>query len=225
MNRSLAIIGLAALANLSACNKEAQDSVPVDTNEAPTAEAGEDQVVNYGVVVLNASGSFDPDGDALFYDWGFEHVPQGSLITERDAPFIRNGNQEAVGTNFVPDLPGTYVVSLRVHDGFLYSTTDYVVVQVEMEDGSRPVADAGSDLTVEVNSLVSLDGTKSYDPIGLDLAYGWAFNSAPELSSLDNSALSGGDSATASFTPDARGVYELTLIVDNGININPKLKA
>ncbi len=217
MNRSLAIIGLAALANLAACNKEAQDSVPVDTNEAPTAEAGEDQVVNYGVVVLNASGSFDPDGDALFYDWGFEHVPQGSLITERDAPFIRNGNQEAVGTNFVPDLPGTYVVSLRVHDGFLYSTTDYVVVQVEMEDGSRPVADAGSDLTVEVNSLVSLDGTKSYDPIGLDLAYGWAFNSAPELSALDNSALSGGDSATASFTPDARGVYELTLIVDNGI--------
>ncbi|MFT5582507.1 MAG: hypothetical protein ACI9VR_000083 [Cognaticolwellia sp.] len=217
MNRSIAIIGLAALANLVACNKEAEDSVPVDINEAPTAEAGEDQVVTYGAVDLNASGSFDPDGDTLFYDWGFEHVPEGSAITERDAPFSRNGNAEAVSTRFVPDLPGTYVVSLRAHDGFLYSITDYVVVQVEMEDGARPVADAGSDLTVEVASVVTLDGTKSFDPTGLDLAYGWAFNSTPELSALDNSALSGADSATSSFTPDARGVYELTLIVDNGI--------
>lgn len=216
MTRTIAIIGLSAL-SLVACSKDEADSVPVDINEAPTAEAGEDLVVTYGAVDLNGSGSFDPDGDALYFDWGFEHVPEGSVVPERDAPFTRNGNAEAVSTRFVPDIPGTYVISLRVHDGFLYSTTDYIVVQVEMEDGVRPVADAGSDLTVEVGTVVSLDGTKSYDPTGMDLAYGWAFNSTPELSGLDNSALSGGDSATASFTPDARGVYELTLIVDNGI--------
>lgn len=215
--RGFSALGLVALASLVGCNKDAEDSVPVITNDAPTADAGEDQVVNFGTVSLNASGSFDPDGDSLYYEWAFEHVPDGSGLAENEEAFSHNGNAAAVNTSFNPDLPGTYVLALKVHDGFLYSGTDYTVVQVEMEDDARPVAIAGDDLTVEVGTVVTLDGSKSYDPTGLALSYGWAFNSVPDKSGLDNSSLTGADTATASFTPDARGVYELTLIVDNGI--------
>jgi hypothetical protein len=39
-------------------------------NDAPVADAGPDQIgVNAGQISLNGSGSFDPEGDALTYQW------------------------------------------------------------------------------------------------------------------------------------------------------------
>src|SRR5688572_24680386 len=56
-------------------------------NAAPVADAGADQGVDVGdVVLLDASGSEDPDGDDIAYDWDLVEKPAGSstsLVNER----------------------------------------------------------------------------------------------------------------------------------------------
>src|SRR5699024_2354177 len=67
----------------------ASDSVIITVlpvpNEAPAAEAGTDQSALVGAeVVLDGSGSTDPDGDTLTYAWTLT-TPDGSTATLADA--------------------------------------------------------------------------------------------------------------------------------------------
>lgn len=217
--KRLFALTLAASVALVGCTKDDGDTGPVEINYAPTAEAGPDQLVTAGdLVSLDGSGSFDPDADALFYEWSFERVPEGSAVMDAERPFQRNGTAEAVATGFTTDVVGTYVVALRVHDSKDWSVIDYLVVTAELPDmDSRPVADAGSNQIAEVGDSVSLDGSRSYDPKGLDLAYAWTLLEVPALSSLDQTGVTGTDGATATFTADAYGVYSFALVVDNGL--------
>ena len=75
-----------------------------------------------------------------------------------------------------------------------------------------PVAMAGQYPTAEVNSAVTLDGSQSYDPDGDLITYNWSFVSIPQESST---SLGNPTSAKATFTPDAEGVYEISLQVND----------
>ncbi len=187
-------------------------------NQKPVAEAGE--TVNQSAdtaVALSAAASTDPDGNVpLVYHWTFDYVPEGSSIASREAPFTANHTGDAVATTFAPDSVGTYVVKLVVTDSLgLDSEPDYVIINVE-DPETVPVANAGTDVTTDIGNLVGLDGTRSFDPMGRTLSYAWTVVDKPEASSL--TALTGADTVSASFTPDARGVYVLNLVVDNGIS-------
>ena len=76
-----------------------------------------------------------------------------------------------------------------------------------------PVADAGTDQTVNVEDTVQLDGTGSYDPDGDPITYSWAFVSMPTDSTA---TLSGADTATPTFVADVEGTYEVELTVSDG---------
>ena len=76
-----------------------------------------------------------------------------------------------------------------------------------------PVADAGTDQTVNVGDTVQLDGTGSYDPDGDPITYSWAFVSMPTDSTA---TLSGADTATPTFVADVEGTYEVELTVSDG---------
>ena len=97
-------------------------SVTVNTsNSAPLANAGTSQSVSVGAqVVLNGSGSSDPDDDPLTYRWSLVSIPSGSHAILSSA--------NSVSPSFVPDLPGTYVVGLIVTDGFVDSPQSTVQV-------------------------------------------------------------------------------------------------
>lgn len=213
---------LLALAFLAACN--GSDSKPDDSgstdsgpsgNRAPSANAGSDQTVAADhVVTLSGAGSLDPDGDALTYMWSFDHVPEGSAITSREAPFSVNHAGDPI-TTFSPDVPGTYVVALTVRDPKgASSAPDYVIVTAGAPD-TLPVANAGADQTVMVEKKVSLDGSSSYDREGRALTYAWTLVDKPEGSAL--TSVSGSTSATASLTPDVKGSYIVALVVNNGL--------
>lgn len=217
MPRVMALPSLLVLMSFVACGDKNADGTEtgVTLNTAPAANAGADQTVSAdGVVTLDGSGSYDADGDPLTYRWEFEHVPDGSTIQSKEAPFTRNGSAEAVTTTFIPDTIGTYVVSLWVSDGEDQSAKDYVVITTQTPD-TLPVADAGDDVTVDVDAVVTLDGSGSYDPLGRAVTYSWTIVDTPDASSL--TALAGADSVSASFTADARGVYVINLVVDNGL--------
>lgn len=193
------------------------DSVPVvtPTNHSPVANAGTDQTVPADAVVsLSGAASTDPDGDTLTYIWSFDHVPEGSTITEAAAPFSANHTNDPT-TTFTPDRLGTYVISLVVRDTHgATSAADYVVVNAGEPD-TVPVANAGADQAVPVGTAATLDGSGSYDPLGRALTYSWTVVQKPDGSAV--TAVSDPASATPTLTPDKKGVYVASLVVDNGL--------
>lgn len=102
----------------------AADSVTVSTiNSAPVADAGPDQRVPFGSpVMLDGTGSSDADGHPIAFSWTMSSVPAGSTAA-------LTGGTTAT-PQFTPDVAGTYVLQLIVHDGFAASTPDTVRVDV-----------------------------------------------------------------------------------------------
>ncbi len=80
-----------------------------------------------------------------------------------------------------------------------------------------PVADAGVDKNIILYAgnagSADLDGSKSYDPDGKNLAYSWTVRYRPAGSAVSFSQSSG---KTTSFTFDMAGTYEIMLTVNNG---------
>ncbi|MCX7069428.1 MAG: M36 family metallopeptidase [Gammaproteobacteria bacterium] len=81
-----------------------------------------------------------------------------------------------------------------------------VVAEDGVPDNAAPVAAAGDDRTVVAGSTVTLDGSGSSDDVGVT-RYAWSQTSGPEV------ALTGADTATATFTPATPGEYRFTLTV------------
>jgi hypothetical protein len=162
-------------------------TVTVSPDEAPPiAYAGADRVVANGSrVVLDASESFDPNGDELTYSWSQLGVPfvgltdTGTATAEFVAPEV--------------DSPQTFSFRLRVSDGKGGTDSDRVSITVS-PDPQQPAADAGPDLVVDERAEVTVDGTGSSDPNGDDLTYSWSQTLGP-ITFLD-----GRDTPTPSFT-------------------------
>ncbi len=84
-------------------------TITEDTGNPPTAVAGEDRTVSVNeAVTLDGSGSTDPDGDTLSYQWSLSSKPVGSQAT------ITNANEAQA--QFTPDTAGTYRFRLKVTD-------------------------------------------------------------------------------------------------------------
>ena len=95
-------------------------TVEITTNDRPpVANAGTAQTVAVGTTVtLDGSGSTDPDGLPLSYQWTFTSLPTGSNPTLTGSSKV----------TFVPDAVGTYVVQLVVSDGLLTSAPATVTI-------------------------------------------------------------------------------------------------
>jgi hypothetical protein len=93
----------------------------------PVAEADYDLsasiLVVGATVYLDGSGSFDPDGSSLSFSWVLDDVPVGS------ATWLSSSTSSLA--SFVPDLEGTYGVSLTVNDGVLSSVPSRITFEIE----------------------------------------------------------------------------------------------
>ena len=95
-------------------------------NRAPVADAGDKMTAQLtDIIYLNGSMSHDPDGDQLEYQWVFSIVPDGS------SPFLDDAS--SAYASFQADMPGTYILELRVFDGELYSGRDHVLIKVNSD--------------------------------------------------------------------------------------------
>ncbi|QTA90208.1 PKD domain-containing protein [Desulfonema magnum] len=131
----------------------------VSINQAPVADAGEDQMVCGGDVVLFSGGrSYDPEGGLLKYHWDFDD----------------NTTAEGLNPTKVFKKGGTYQVTLTIEDDSgleCNRSSDQMVVRVT----DAPIADAGKDLTVCANTEVHFDGSGSWDTDGEVNSFLWDF--------------------------------------------------
>jgi hypothetical protein len=110
------------------------------TNLPPEPEPGKDRRIPLGdAVELDGSLSYDRDDDKLTFRWTLKARPPGSkaVLTGASDP----------KASMKADLPGTYVVTLRVFDGKLWSGAKPVVLEcLERTGPSVPDAVAASGL-------------------------------------------------------------------------------
>jgi C1A family cysteine protease len=185
---------------------------PVDVGqEAPTADAGDDQRVDENeVVTLDGSASSDPDGEIETYAW---HRLRGPAVTLSDAASPR---PSFTTPNFTTAADADIVFELTVTDDDGLSSTDTVTVTVTWAN-DPPVARAGEDRSVAEGESVQLDGASSEDLEGEIARYQWQKISGPDLS------MTSVDTPRTSFTTpnlttaaDAECVFRLTVTDAHG---------
>ena len=178
-------------------------------NAAPVAVAGADQSVLVGsTVTLDGSNSRDPDGKPITYLWTLRNKPAGSAATL--------SSTTAALPTFNADKVGVYVAYLVVNDGTKDSNTAFVTITTA-EQSAAPVANAGSNQNVSINTTVTLDGSFSSDANRDPLVYTWKLESIPSGSTA---ALSSTSAVRPTFTADIAGSYVASLTVSDGSQIS-----
>jgi hypothetical protein len=161
----------------------------------PVADAGENQCAGLNEEVqLNGSGSFDPYGHSLTYNWGKTKAPE-------DINF--EPSSSVMSPSFTPNKKGLYKLRLVVNNGKMDSDPDHVYVAVNI-----PIAIIdGHDEAVN-GSTVQLHGSESYSPHGKIIAYSWSVK-APD----ESSPYLYGAGSQLSFKVNKLGTYVVQLSV------------
>lgn len=186
------------------------DSVVINVapGDDPIANAGADLEGLVGVELsLDGSGSYDPLGRELTYEWSLASAPVNSTLTA-----LENTTQAI--TAMTPDVGGRFVVSLTVHNGMSASAPDIAYIDVSSSEPEPPVADAGDDILDGMDcSEVALNGSDSFDPNGDMLAYEWTLQDKPAESSTSNADITDRTAEVTTFRPDIAGEYIFSLAV------------
>src|SRR5688572_5393760 len=179
-----------------------EESAP-PPNRAPVASAGADQTATVGVqVTLSGSGSTDPDGDVLTFEWRTVASPGG-------APVSLAGAATSQAT-FTPAATGEYEFELTVSDTE-FADRDTVRVTVGAAN-IAPTVDAGADKAVTLGAAATVTATAA-DPDGDPLTFAWTVTARPAGSTAQPAPT---NAATVSITPDVAGEYVLTVTVTDG---------
>ena len=96
----------------------------IPPNQAPIADAGIDQSVTVGAeVTLDGTGSIDPDGNTITYNWTFLSGPEAIVLND----------PTTVTQVFTANAVGEYEFSLVVNDGTVDSEPDTVVITTSID--------------------------------------------------------------------------------------------
>lgn len=151
------------------------------------------------LIELDGTGSENPDGGTLTYEWKQIEGPRVELSDPQAAkPYFRTGK------------PGLYRFQLVVSANSMASEPFIVEVMIE-HDNQPPVANAPHELSGEVGKLLEIDGTASFDPEGENLTYRWR-----SLTKGLEIPLSSQGMPVLSLEPTLDGVFEVELLVSDG---------
>ena len=163
------------------------------TNTAPTADAGGPYTGTKNVSVpMDGSGSSDPDGTLVTWEWD----------CESDGTYEISAGS-ATGSDCSYGAVGSYTASLRVTDDDGGQDTDTAAVTI---GNNAPIADAGGGYSGDEAVAITMDGSASSDPGGAIVLYEWdcANDGVFELS---------GSSPTGSCTYSDDGSYLVSIRV------------
>jgi len=147
------------------------------------------------VCELTAPGT-DPDGDTITYSYAWYKDDALQLGLTADTVASANTTKDQVWKCVVTPNDG-------IDNGPVGE--DEVTIQ-----NSPPVANAGPDQTVIMDTLVTLDGSGSLDDDGDVLTYAWAQTGGPSVTLSDPA------SVEPTFTPAEVETYTFSLVVNDG---------
>jgi hypothetical protein len=198
-----------ALVTSDGKSESTADSVTVNVeNRAPTAVLLSPTAAPGKMTILDGSGSSDPDGDTLSYQW-----------TQLSGPTVAiTPSAPGLGQFQAPSTPVTLVFALTVSDGEAVSISVSVTVNVTVVTNplppngapGAPIVFVGNDLVVARRSTVVLQASV-FDPEGLPLTYSWEQIEGPVVS------LSNADTPYPSFiAPTTSGQLKFVLNASDG---------
>ena len=174
-------------------------------NLPPITNAGSDQVVTQGsLVILDGSGSSDPDGSISAYMW--EQI-SGTSVTLSGANTVSASFTALATTNVL-----TFRLWTTDDKGISSQDVANVIVNPAISNVA-PVANAGADQVVTPGAGVTLVGSASNDPDGSIASYSWVQTSGAAVT------LNNANTASPSFTAPSTGTtltFRLTVIDNQG---------
>ncbi|WP_135819987.1 PKD domain-containing protein [Halostella litorea] len=126
-------------------------------NAPPLADAGLDQTVSLGsTVLLDATGSRDPDGTVTAYGWRIT-APNGSTVSPACPTCGR--------TEFRPTAEGTYAVRVTVTDDDGATSNDTLYVNVTSGDPPRVTLTGTTDVEADSTATYTADVRRGGAPL------------------------------------------------------------
>jgi hypothetical protein len=176
-------------------------SVPNRPPTAVIAEIGSCEVGDK--IVLDGSGSSDPDGDKLEYRW--------NKVSGPDVNFPRHGDRSAK-TELALTKEGEYVFELKVFDGKVWSEPARAAVKTKAANVPPIAAFSQPQIRTEENMETVLDASASSDPDNgpKPLTYTWRQKDGAKVE------LHTDGTAYAKFTPIRTGSLSFEVIANDG---------
>ncbi len=199
---------LASVVWLAACGGGGgggPSSVPPPSNQAPSANAGQDIAGPIEAEGVQVGGDFssDPDGDTLTYLWTILSQPEGAEAELDD--------ETALQPKLLTQVPGTYELELAATDPA--GATGYDRVSVSLVNDPPVPAISGLFTTPALGEEVELSAVETKDPNGQPLEFTWTLESAPPGSALDTEYVG----MVQKIIFDVKGEYRFSLAVSDGI--------
>ena len=169
-------------------------TVTQPANQPPVADPNGPYTGTVGVAVnFDGSGSSDPDGTIIAYDWDFGDGATGTGVTPSHAYAVS----------------GSYAVTLTVTDDAGVTDTATSTADISDVPQQAPVADANGPYSGTVGVALTFDGSGSSDPDGTIVAYDWDFGDGTT-----------GTGATPTHSYASTGSFTVTLTVtdDSGLS-------
>jgi hypothetical protein len=157
-----------------------------------------------GLIVMDGTGSYDPDGKLVSCSWQRISGPQPGTLT-----ILSPGKAEISGLT----AAGIYTFLIKVVDDRAEWSTD--TISVSLTSGTplniAPIANAGKDVAVSTGQSVALNANASKDADGSIMGYQWSLASGPSSLSIPSSTSMA--TAVRLLQP---GVYQFRLqVIDN----------
>ncbi len=130
--------------------------------DMPVANAGEDVNISNGCnskLLLDGSGSFDPDNDITSYKWTL--LQSNKVILNGVKGYYNFKKHDK-------DLNQKIILTVTDNEGLV----DHDTIDVKIINDKAPIANAGENFIAPFNKYVNLDGSKSIDDDS-DLKYLW----------------------------------------------------
>lgn len=172
-------------------------------------EKGTEIIAHYPALKPFATNAILNDlGDIAFLEWSGAGIPPslfffyGPKVDRHPASIITSTSSEHLSLNNRDQIT------------FL-DTSKNTFYLVNMVVNHPPVAQTGPDQVVSPGTAVILNGSGSYDSDGDEISYQWYIISKPRGS---HPALSDPSLVNSGFIADAEGIYEVQLLVSDGVN-------